>query len=163
MPESEDYGIVPSFKPEEYVWLRSRIGIDQLRIDEEVIELPTLIQKAAEFTASAIELREVSKEEVQRAQAQVADQLRQTLTPNKKHRSETMIASEIYLSSYLQGKMEEHSKARLDAALWGSIVEALRSKNSAIRVIADLLNTGFITPNAIMDKRRKEIRNASAR
>jgi len=166
MPDDNSYGITPSFRPEEYVWLRQRLKIDQMAIDKEIIEMPELIQKAGEYVSTAIEIREAAENELKHEQAAVAERLR--LTPNigkdgkqdGKTRSEAQIASEVPLSDLVREKQMELSTARLDAALWSILVESLRRKDSGIRVMADLISARFITADHILDKRRQEIRNA---
>lgn len=160
MPEHEEYGIVPDYKPHEYVWLKNKLSLDLCSIDDEVMEMASLIQQAGELTSTAIEIRETAKEEYERSKAQAADVLRKTPDPKGKQRSETAIQSELLLSNEVEQKAKELSKSRLDASLWQSLTEAFRSKNSAIRIVADLLNSGYLTPNTIYEKRKKDIRNA---
>lgn len=162
MPESDEFGITPSYKPHEYVWLRRRLTLDLCNIDDEIMEIPSLIQQAGELTSTAIELRELAKEDYEREEAKAADILRTTPDTKGKQRSETAIQSEIPLSDDVKASLVELSRCRLDAALWQSLTEALRSKNSAIRVVADLLNSGFLTSSSIYDKRRKELRGTKA-
>lgn len=166
MAENTEHGIVPSFRSEEYVWLKQRLKIDAMSIDREIIDMPELIQKSGEYTSTAIELREAAENELKQTSARVAERLR--LTPNLgkdgkqdgKARSETQILSEIPLSDEVKERQQELSVARLDAALWAVLTESLRRKDSGIRVMADLINAGFLTAGHILDKRRQEIRNA---
>ncbi len=160
MAENTEYGIVPSFKPEEYVWIKKRLYIDTSAIDDEIICMPELIQQTGEYTSTAIEIRETAENELKHTIAHVAEYLRISPTTKGKTRSETQIQSEIGLSDEVKTKQEALSTARLDAALWSVLVDSLRKKDSGIRVIADLLNSGFLTASSIRDKRRKEIRGA---
>ena len=159
MPETEEHGIVPVYKPHEYIWLKRRLALDLPNIDDDIMEIPSLIQQAGELTSTAIEIRETAKEDYERAKAHAAEILRNTSDPKGKQRSETAIQSQVVLSPEVEQRGKELSTCRLDAALWQSLTEALRSKNSAIRVVADLLNSGFLTSSSIMEKRRREIRN----
>lgn len=159
MAEHPEYGIIPTYKPEEYVWLKERLPIDLMRVDEEVIELPTLIQRSGEFTSSAIELREAAKEILERQKAIAAEALRTTPNQSGKQRSETAITSEIPLSEDVQAASAQYGVCRLDAALWQTLTEAFRSKNTSIRVVADLLNSGYMTPSTIQNRRRQDMRN----
>ena len=159
MPETDEHGIVPSYRPHDYVWLKRRLSLDLMNIDDDIMEIPSLIQQAGELTATAIEIRETAKEDYDRAKAQAAELLRNTTDPKGKQRSETAIQSQLGLSPQVEQRGKELSSCRLDAALWQSLTEALRSKNSAIRVVADLLNSGFLTSSSIIEKRRRDIRN----
>ena len=160
---STDSGrIEPSFQREKYVWLRGKLYLDLLMIDEELIQIPSLIQEAGEMTSTAIEIREAAKDDLDKTTAQVADTLRCTPNPKGKDRSESTIQSELPLSPLIEEKKKAYGNARHDAALWSTLTESLRRKDSAIRVVADLLNSGFLTTSSIMSIRQKEIR-ATAR
>jgi hypothetical protein len=150
--------VIVTFKPEKYLWLRSRLQLDLMDVDTQVMELPVFIQEAGEIVAQANELREAAKDDLERTKAGVAQTLRQELEPNGKVKSESKIESQIPLQADYIAKLEQLSIARLDAALWASIVDALRAKSMAVRVAADLLNSGFLTPDYIRNKRRREIR-----
>ena len=160
MPEHDEYGIIPEYKAHEYVWLRNKLQLDLCNIDDEIMEIPSLIQQSGELTSTAIEIRESAKDDYEREKAKAADILRNTHDPDGKKRSETAIQSQLLLSDNVDKAGKELSKARVDAALWQSLTEAFRSKNSAIRVVADLVNSGYLTTSSIYEKRRKEIRNA---
>lgn len=159
MPEKSDPNIMPSFKPENYIWLRRRLPIDTMDLGQEISDMPTLVQEAGEITSQAIEIREAAKEDVDRVIAQEADKLRNAPRPSGKARSETGIASEVFLSPLLESAQKELRVARLDASLWQTLTESMRRKDSAIRVIADLLNSGFLTSSSFTNKRRQEIRD----
>lgn len=147
----------PEFKSEEYDFLKSHLSLDMMDLDEQVMQLPVLIQRASEAASEAIEIRETAKDDLELAQSIAADKLRGVQTPKGKWRTETQITSEIPIDSDVQKKKEALSLARLDASLWQSLVEGFRSKNSAIRVVADLLNAGYMTPASIQEKRRQDL------
>lgn len=159
MSENESE-VVPTYKPDIYNWLRRRLPLDLLGISEDVQEIASLIQKAGELSAMANEIREATKEDLERTVAQEAEKLRITPTPKGKDRSESMITSQVPLSNLVAQKKKDLGEARLDAALWASLVDGLRSKSAMIRVTADLINSGYITTSSILEKRRKDIRNA---
>lgn len=156
--QNTDYGIVPTYKAHEYVWIRNRVHTDLLALDDEIIETPTLIQQAGEITCTAIEVRETTKNELEYVLSQSGEQLRNIPLPAGQRRSETAISSQIYLSPEVQAKQNELSEARLNASLWSNLTESLKSKNMGIRVAADLINSGWLTSQSVMDKRRKDIR-----
>ena len=160
MPENSDYGIVPSFRPEEYVWIKQKLRIDLLEISDEIIELPGLIQKAGEYTSAAIEIREAAENELKYTIAERSEFLRTNATPKGTKRSETQIQSEVGLFPEVKAKQEALGEARLNASLWQIITESLRRKDSGIRVAADLINSGYLAKDSIVAKRRSEIRNA---
>lgn len=154
-----DHDAIPSFRSQKYVWIRSKTRLDLLDIDTALSEIPVLVQEAGECTSIAIEIREQMKVELNVVEAQIAHELRSTVLESGKRRTDTAVASQIPLDENYKKKEAELSEARLDAALWQSLTEAVRTKSAAIRVAADLLNSGFLTSDHILDKRRKEIRN----
>jgi len=156
-----DENISPTFKKERYEWLRTKTALDLFEIDNEVIEMSVLLQEAGEYTALANEYKERAKEELIRTSAAIAHSMRFDMSDGKK-KSETTIESMIPIYPEYIAKLQELDSARLDAALWSSLTDALRSKSMAIRVAADLLNSGYLTPDYIRNKRRKEIREAGA-
>jgi hypothetical protein len=148
---------VPTFKPEKYIWLRQRVRLDLLYIDEDIQELPVLLQECGEITAAALEKRESTKADLQKVEAVVADSLRGIETAGKM-RSETAIASMTPLDPEFQSIQAELSTARLDASLWTNLMDTLRSKSSLVRVAADLIQASFISTSYYTDKRKKDMR-----
>lgn len=155
MPDSTN----PTFRPDRYEWLKYQAALDLTDIDEELMRIAVLIQEAGECSALANEIRETAKDDVEQAKAHVAGELREIPYKNKQ-RSESMIDTEIPLNEGYRNSLRQLSQARMDAALWATVVEALRVKSMQIRTAADLLTSGFITTDYIRDKRRREIREA---
>ena len=152
----------PTFQVEKYRWLRQRAKLDLLYIDEDIQELPVLLQEAGEITATAIEIRETLKNDLDIQEAVVANNLRQATDEKGKSKSETTIASMIALDSKYQQIQKDLSIARLDAGLWQNIMETIRSKSSLVRASADLIQAGFISTTYYLDKRKKDIRGSAS-
>lgn len=151
--------IEPTFEVEKYRWIKNKLPLDLLNVDEELIELPVILQQASEFVSSAIEIRERAKDDLEQITSELADALRKVpLEGTGKFRSETQIDKQIPLSPLYRDKQDALGIARLDASLWQSLTDAIRTKSSSIRIAADLLNSGFLTPSYIREKRRKDIR-----
>ena len=150
--------LVPSFRSDKYQWFRARLQLDLLDIDNDLIEMPSLVQDAGECAAVANEIRDSAKEEFERTKANIAQQLRDSAIGKKP--SETMIDSQLPLYELYKQVQAAWSQSRLDAALWATIVEAMRAKSAMIRVSADMLNSGLLTADFLRNKRRAEIRGA---
>jgi len=150
---------VPSFQSEKYVWLRAHCSLDLMEMDEAVMQMGVLIQEAGEYCALANERRESAKDELEQVKAQVAEYLRGQEYKGKQ-RSESMIESQLPTYPDCVNSQLKLSAARRDAALWASVVEALRAKSMQIRVAADLINSGFLTQDHIISRRRKQVREA---
>lgn len=159
MPQDDSSS--PKFRADKYRWLKARVKLDLLSVDEELSELPVIIQEACECTAMANEIRESTKDEFEITCAQIADDLRSKPDEKGKFPSETAVGSQIPLSPLYKEGAASLSEARLDASLWASVTEALRTKSSALRVSADLITAGYLTTNYLMEKRRDEIRRVA--
>lgn len=158
MANQQDGRAIPNFKPEKYVFLRNHLGLDLLNIDQDLIEISVLVQEASENTAIAIEIRESAKEDVERVSAELSAYFR--IPDDKgKVRSETQITTLIPMEDAYKTALTSLSEARLDAGLWMSLTDALRTKSSAIRVTTDLIVAGYLTSNSIVDKRHRDMRN----
>jgi len=146
----------PTFKTEKYRWLKQRIGLDLLFIDQDIMELPILLQEAGEITATALERRESAKADLETQEAVVANRLRRDEYNGKK--SETAIASLVPLDEDYQRIQKDLSEARLDASLWTGMVDSIRTKSTMIKVAVDLLIAGYITQSSLQGKRRADLR-----
>ena len=148
----------PNFQPEKYTWLKSIVRLDLMALDEEIMEIPVLIQECGEYAAQAIDAVNICKDGYNAVRATVADLLRRDILPNGKTRSEAQIESEIDRIDKLQEAADLLSAAKLDAGLWQALFEGLQTKNFSIRTAADLITKGFITQDHIISKRREELR-----
>lgn len=153
-----DEDIKPTFRTSKYEWLRSHAQLDLMDMDEQVMQMPVLLQEAGECTALANEIRERAKDTLKHTAASLAHALREDKSNGK--RSESTIEASVPIYPEYINKLTELSTARLDASLWEALTDALRSKSMAIRVAADMLTSGWITADYIRNKRRREIREA---
>lgn len=150
---------IPTFRSDKFSWLKTQLSLDLMDMDEEVMRMGVLLQEAGEAVALANEIRDSTKDDLERVKAQVGEYLRNE--PYKdKQRSESMIDSQIPTYQDYKDAQIKLGSARLDAALWATVMEALRTKSMQIRVAADLLNSGFLQKDHIIAKRRREIRTA---
>lgn len=150
----------PNYAPEKYIWLKRRIALDLLAIDEELQEIGVLIQEAGEHVAFCMETRDAAKDELARTEAQAAARLRNITGPDGKVPSDTRIVSMIPLDEQVMAMQQVYGMAKLDCALWTNISDALRTKSSSMRAAADLVQAGFISMDYITTKRRTAIRQA---
>ena len=147
--------ILPNFNPEKYQWLRARKAIDLLSLDDEVMQIPVLIQECGEQTAIAVEIRETAKDDLKKIESVVGSEIRAL------SKSESAITSMTPSDERVVAANRLLSEARLDAGLWQSLMDSLRTKAANLRVATDLISAGYITQSSIMEKRRRELRDKS--
>lgn len=152
----------PQLNGEKYRWLKGQLKPDLLDLDEEISRISVLVQEANENSAMANEIRDAAKEGLSVQTARAAARLRGEPLSSGKTRSEAQIESELPLCPEHQKALEEYGNARLDAALWMSMVQGYSTKAYSLSTAAELIKMGYITKDAIIEKRRKDIRNVSA-
>lgn len=150
----------PEFRKDKFTFLKARTRIDLDNIDDAVSEMPELIRECGECVSLAIEIREALKLEVDQTRAMAAETLRSSTGANGKPLSESAIESKVPLDKEYNSKLLEFAEARRDAALWTSLMEALRTKSANLRAAADLICSGYITQDYIKTKYRQQIRDA---
>lgn len=144
-----------------YIKLRSRLVIDMLRFDEEIMALPQLIQEAAELAADAGVERDSSKQARDIALAEAANVLRNV---EGKPPSEKQIDSEVNLVDSVQDAVQTYIKASRDAEVWRSLVESLKNKKELLRTLSDQIIAGFMSPTSFVKDARQamnEVRQAT--
>lgn len=140
-----------------YVELKSFLPVDQMRLTEELMELPQRQMDASEGAAEAALYRDQCKDLVDQAKADAAADIRNLDINERKPRSETQIASEIMLDEKVREALADLRNAEYDLATWKALSDSMRTKSSSIRAIADLIQAGYTTPNAVLTQRRGAI------
>ena len=140
-----------------YEALSKRLFIDELRLDEEIIELPQLLQDVNEFVASATHERDKAQYDLKLTTADVSREIRAESATSTKRPTEAAIETEIVLNERVQQATITYENAKYVLARWQALSESVRAKGYALKNIADLVVSGFITPNALVDRRRTEV------
>lgn len=153
----------PKFEPKEFIWLRSKLPLDLMDIDEEVMKMPVILQKVSDFTSQAVEAKETAKDILGQVFSQVAARLRKEKTESGKPKSDAQIEKEIESDPEFVRQQDILSQARLDASLWLGLMEALRSKSSSLHSAVELIKVGWITQDYITKKRQAEVRGVPPR
>lgn len=154
----------PIFERETYRFIRNKVSIDLLTVDNELSEIPVLIQQAGECACSAIDARDKAKDQLEKTESIAATNLRIPISTGEgksKSRSETQIESELPQNEFVQQAKKAYAQAKLDASLWQNLCDALRTKAASIRTAADLITAGFLTTDFVLNRRRKDIRALS--
>jgi hypothetical protein len=141
---------------ERYQEVKRHLNIDPARLTEELVEVAQWQSDAMEGVAEAQRGRDNAKDYLETVKAEAAAALRYP-TDGRKQPSEALIASELLLSPEVHAAMDGLREAEHDLSLWKSVSDSIRTKSSALRVIADLIQSGYTTPNAIYSDRRTKI------
>ena len=153
----EDAPLTPRFKAAQYLRYRNMLFIDQMRLTEQLMELPTLLMDVGEYCAEAIAARDYAsnylKEEVSRSSAYLRSLVRET----NKLPSETLIASEVFSLPTVINATARLEDAKRDAGYWSALMDSARSKSSSLKVIADLTITGYLSPSTAYANRKTEM------
>lgn len=142
-----------------YARLRRMLRIDHTRIDEEIMELPMLLQDAAELAAKLGEAERIVAHDYEITKAEVAAEMRRVLDGGKPP-SEASIASALNGDERVQAARREVELARRDTEIAKALAGNMHEKSSLIRKTADLMLAGYITPASIVDRNRQELGQA---
>lgn len=148
--------------------IKSEIPISMANIDDHIMQLPSLLMEAAEHTARAIKARDLAEHELKVTASLVAEEIRLEKADKI---SEAKITSLIPLNGDYNQARELLEERRTDAALWQSLVDAIRTKQSALKMTTDLIISGYLTKTtihtdtraALAEQRRQERPNGVAR
>lgn len=150
---------VPSYAPDKYKWLKRRVALDLLAVDEELQEIGVLIQEAGEHCAFARETRDSAKAELERTEAVVSFRMSNLTGADGKQNSAAKVKAELPMQAEVVEMNSLLIAADLDLALWTNVSDALRTKSHSIRAAADLVAAGFISQDYILNKRRADMRS----
>lgn len=135
----------------------SQYRIDPLRLDEELIELGQRTLDITELAADAMQARDEAKHELAIAEAEATFEVTDRVSNSDKKPLKMQIEHEVLLAP----SVRKAHKALLDAeheyAVCQAHVQAIRQKATSIKIYADLIATGYLTPDAAYMERRREL------
>ena len=137
-----------------YAQLKAQLDIDPLRLDEELIHMPSFVQEVAELTAEALLQRNVAENDLKIVMAQVSADIRGSAD---KKPAEKQIESEIMLDANVQTAMENLEKAKFEYAMWQGLMDGAKTKSASLKNTSDLINSGYLTTDTIYANRRREL------
>jgi hypothetical protein len=130
-----------------YRELRDKLEINVLRIDQELVELPQLVQQAAELASVASSNEHVAKHALDVTVAEASAGLRVPAL-GMKARSETQIASEIPLDDDVQRARSYYDNTREISSRYTSLHYSMREKSKLVMKVCEMINGGFLTPSS---------------
>jgi hypothetical protein len=143
-----------------YLQLRARLQTDMLRLSEELIEQPPLMQSAIEAASDCIQIRDACKNTLTYATASATARLSLVTDENGKFPSVDKLKNIVQLDAEVIAATEELEEAKHSAAYWQGLVDSFGEKGSSLRRVAELTTSGYLTPNAAYTERREEMSRA---
>lgn len=137
----------------EFARLRNALTVDPNALDDDLINIAMQQMEIAEYTAEAAKKENEMDFQNDQVIADVSAKLRES--DNKM--SEARIKSELHLYDEVLSANTELVEAKFDHARWKGLADAIRTKSSSIRAIADLISSGYMTSNTIRTDRRELI------
>ena len=144
-----------------YMLLRARLRFDPMRLNEELIEHPMVLQEACEACVEAIKQRDQLNNYLSFVEAEVSEQLRPA--PDGKWRSETMVKSMLPNQPKIMDATVRLEDAKALAGRWTALVESLRAKGSSLKRMAELITVGYMTSNSVYEERKADIQQQRRR
>lgn len=149
------------FEEKQFDELKTKLFIDQLRMDEELVQHPMMLMTVNELTSDAMHAKDVLKARVDVITATAGAQLRGMVGRDGKPPSEARITSETPLVPAVQDAIAEYETAKHDYSLWSGLAEAYREKGGSLKRIAELTIAGFLAPNLARRKEMSEKRSST--
>jgi len=138
---------------EAYSRLKSRLAIDKLRVEDELMETPSMVQEAAEHTGEAIQIRDALKHALDIATAEGMRELRL----GEEKLSDKKMEAEVMLLPSVQEAQVALEDAKRDAFIWSALCDSMRDKSSALRRIAEMIVSGYMTSSSVYAERKQEM------
>lgn len=139
---------------QEYLYYRGRLVIDRNYLDDALINMPMDQMEVAEYTAGASAARDQAETAHDQVVAEVSDHMRRDVPAGGKEPSEASIKAQLPLFDEIKESKAVMATAEYEYALWKSLADAMRTKASSIRVIADLVAAGYISTETLYQQNR---------
>lgn len=142
-----------------YSRLRARLIIDKGALDQELIDMPSLIHEAMECAVFAVTARDEAKRDLDYASADAAMELRGL----EKKPAESAIPGMTLLSQSVADAIQKFDDAKSDLGFWNAIVQGMDAKQTSLKALVQLSAQGYFTVNSAVDARREEIHRERTR
>jgi hypothetical protein len=136
-----------------YSRLRARLIIDKASLDEELVDMPSLLHDALECAANAIAVRDDAKRDLDYVTADASMELRN----REKKPAEMAIPGMVQLTQPVQDALSKYDSANNDLAFWNAIVQGMDAKQTSLKALVQLSAQGYFTVNSAVENRREEV------
>ncbi len=137
--------------------LSAQLPIDLLRIDQELMKMPQLVQETAELAVAVADEERATKMALEIISSEAQLRIR-TIEPGMKPKTEGQVAAELVLQEDVQAARNDADHAKLDASLCRSLHSSMTEKSRLLGKACDMTIAGFIVPNRYF--RKEEAANA---
>jgi hypothetical protein len=135
-----------------YDQIRAKLIINMHSLDDEVVQLPGLLNEAIEHEALAMAMRDNAKNRLSFIVAQTQAHLRDVVVYDEnnkiKKRTESEYKELAEISDPVQEAQGEHETFCFEYNLWRGLTEGLRMKASSLKRLNELTVCGYITPSS---------------
>ena len=143
--------------PAGYSRLRDRITIDPARLDQEVMDHPTLIMEVCEMVADAAELRDRAINDLDYLKAQTRREIRSN---SEKRISNDDVEAAMVLDKDIGKAIENIEQAKRVIGMWNGLLEAFRAKGSSMKRLGELMHAGYTASSSVLKTPREHLHDA---
>jgi hypothetical protein len=141
---------------ETYNRLRNHLGVDLLNIDHDIVTLAQFQMEASEMASDAATAASEADTLLNAVMAHEMSRLKNVPTPDGKKTTDTQLKADVLLEKDVMDAQNTAILAENDKNKWRGLVDAFKTKSSMIKVSAELITSGYITPGAIATKAREQ-------
>lgn len=130
-----------------YEELKNHLSIDLLRIDQDLVKMPFLLQESAELAAELSDATNIASHAYDVTRSEVANELRQ-VEPGERAPSEARVESMLEADNRVQKARREKDNAKYKEKLATDLYYSLKEKSRLLIKTADMVIAGYISPNS---------------
>lgn len=141
---------------------RRYLAIDKTKLDDEIVQQPSLFYAVSEALAAVIAIRDSLKEDLIQVDTEIAKEVRQRIGEKA---TDTRVKAEVSLDLDHQKAYAEWLKAKTEADKLEGLKESFKQRSYSLRALAELYKANFfeastIRPSAEADRAVYENRRA---
>ena len=128
---------------------RKALQINKDELDEVVLHHAGLYDEVAESHVRAVSNRDYLKDEMGKAHAEVANDIRAEASEKGEKITKDAVEAATILDKEYIAASEEYGQAKLEADLWGVMKDSFLQRSSMIKRLCDLHKEGYYTTRTV--------------
>lgn len=140
-----------------YVRLRGKLEINRDALDDDVIELPMVVQEISEIVELASIRVTAAKTSYAEVYAAAGAALRDTPTRTGKPASEASITARAPFEEGVPEAAMAVKEAEASFALWKRLLDSFRVKQSSIKRLSEFILAGYMSNSSVTDSIRNRV------